>query len=50
MIKLLPILLIAFLVREVNTGMTKQCVYNAIGSEYTITIQGYKLCPLNIEV
>lgn len=41
---------LAFLVGEYQTGMTKQCVYEHLGSRYTITIEGYKLCPISIEV
>jgi hypothetical protein len=41
----------AFFVREVNTGgMTKQCVYDYLGSTYVITIDSIRLCPLSIEV
>ena len=40
----------AFLVSEVDTGMTKQCIYDYLGSTYTITIDSYKLCPLTIRV
>jgi len=40
----------AFLIDERDTGMTRQCVYEALGSEYTITISITRLCPLTIEV
>ncbi len=40
----------AFLVGEQVTGMTKQCIYDYLGSTYTITIDSYKLCPLTIRV
>lgn len=40
----------AFLTGEVETGMTKQCIYDFAGSTYTITIDSYKLCPLTIRV
>ena len=40
----------AFLVREYTTGMTKQCVYDYLGSQYVITISAVQLCPLTIEV
>ena len=40
----------AFLTGEVETGMTKQYIYDFAGSTYTITIDSYKLCPLTIEV
>ena len=40
----------AFFKYERTTGMTKQCVYDYLGNEYTITIKSYKLCPMSIEV
>ena len=41
----------AFFVREVQTGgMTKQCVYDYLGSQYVITVSAASLCPLTIEV
>lgn len=40
----------AFKTGERTTGMTKQCYYSYIGSQYTITIQSFKLCPLSIQV
>ncbi len=40
----------AFLVGELVTGMTKQCFYDYLGSQYTITIDAYKLCPITINV
>jgi hypothetical protein len=41
----------AFFVREIDTGgMTKQCVYDYLGSTYVITISSVRLCPLSIEV
>lgn len=40
----------AFLKYERDTGMTKQCVYDYLGSDYVITIKSYKLCPLTINV
>ena len=41
----------AFFVREIDTGgMTKQCVYDYLGSTYVITISSVRLCPLTIEV
>lgn len=40
----------AFFKREVDTGgMTKQCVYDYLGSAYTLTIQKFELCPLNAQ-
>ena len=35
---------------ERTTGLTKQCLYNALGNEYTYTIGSTQLCPLNIQV
>ena len=35
---------------EAITGTTKQCYYAFGGSQYTITIKAYELCPLSIEV
>lgn len=40
----------AFLKYERQSGMTKQCVYDYLGSEYTRTIQSYQLCPQTIQV
>ena len=40
----------AFYVRETTTGMTKQCVYNALGSTYVRTMSAVTLCPLSIVV
>jgi hypothetical protein len=41
----------AFLVREVQTGgMTKQCVYDYLGSEYVVTVSVTTLCALSIRV
>lgn len=40
----------AFFKYERVTGMTKQCVYDHLGSEYTITIPATRICPLRIEV
>jgi hypothetical protein len=41
----------AFFVREVQTGgMTKQCVYDYLGSEYVVTVSTVSLCPLSIRV
>ena len=40
----------AFLIDERDTGLTRQCVYEALGSEYTITIPVTHICPLTIEV
>jgi hypothetical protein len=40
-----------FFVREVQTGgMTKQCVYDYLGSEYVVTVSAVSLCPLSIRV
>ena len=40
----------AFKTGERTTGMTKQCYYDALGSEYTRTIKSVELCPLTIKV
>jgi hypothetical protein len=40
----------AFLTGQRTTGMTKQCYYNYLGSEYTNTISAVKLCPLSMQV
>jgi hypothetical protein len=40
----------AFYTGERTTGMTKQCYYDYLGNQYTITLDSYKLCPLNITV
>jgi hypothetical protein len=41
----------AFFAYEDNTGgMTKQCVYDYLGSTYTITISSVASCPLSIPV
>jgi hypothetical protein len=40
----------AFKTGEVQTGMTKQCFYNALGSQHTRTISSVGLCPLTIQV
>ena len=39
---------VAFLKYERISGMNKICVYNDLGSDVTITIKSYKLCPLTI--
>lgn len=40
----------AYLKYERTTGMTKQCVYEYLGNEYTKTIRATELCPLSIQV
>jgi hypothetical protein len=35
-----------FFKREVETNMTKQCFYEALGSTYTLTVKNYQLCPV----
>lgn len=35
---------------EQTTGLTKQCIYNALGSTYTVTVSSVTLCPLSIKV
>ena len=32
------------------TGTTKQCFYDALGSEYTLTLRAIDLCPLTVQV
>lgn len=35
-----------YLKKEVDSGgMTKQCIYDALGSTYVKTVQNYQLCP-----
>lgn len=41
---------VAFKTGELNTGMTKQCFYNYLGSQRVITISSAALCPLSIPV
>lgn len=40
----------AYLKYERVTGMTKQCVFDYLGNEYTKTIRSSELCPLSIKV
>jgi hypothetical protein len=40
----------AFFKYERDTGMTKQCVYDYLGNEYTITINVVKICPVTIQI
>jgi ammonia channel protein AmtB len=40
----------AYLKYERNTGMTKQCYYDYLGSEYVRTVSVTALCPLTIQV
>lgn len=40
----------AYFKYERVTGMTKQCVYDYLGNEYTRTIRSTELCPLSIRV
>ena len=40
----------AFKTGESSSGMTKQCYYEALGSEYTRTVSSITLCPLSIQV
>lgn len=40
----------AFKVGEQVTGMTKQCYYNYLGSDYTKTVSAAELCPLSVTV
>jgi len=41
---------VAFFKYERVTGMTKQCVYDYLGSEYVRTMRSTELCPLSIRV
>lgn len=40
----------AFFKYERITGMTKQCVYDYLGSEITRTQSAVSLCPISIQV
>ena len=40
----------AYKTGEQTTGMTKQCIYDGLGNEYTRTIRSIELCPLSIRV
>lgn len=40
----------AYFKYERITGMTKQCVYDYLGNEYTRTMRSSELCPLTIRV
>ncbi len=40
----------AFLKYERVTGMTKQCVYDYLGNEYTRTMRSTDVCPVSIQV
>jgi hypothetical protein len=40
----------AYKTGERTTGMTKQCYYDGVGSEYVRTISSVALCPLSIQV
>jgi ammonia channel protein AmtB len=40
----------AYLKYERNTGMTKQCYYDYLGSEHVRTVSVTALCPLTIQV
>jgi hypothetical protein len=40
----------AFYTGEKVTGMTKQCYYKFLGSQYTRTMRAIDICPLNIQV
>lgn len=43
-------LMMAFLVGQYTTGQTKQCIYEGMGNQYTITISWIKLCPISINI
>ena len=40
----------AFLIAKHVQGMTQMCVYDYLGSVYTITISAVGICPFTIEV
>ena len=40
----------AYKTGEAVTGMSKQCYYNALGSQYTQTVGAASLCPLSVQV
>ena len=40
----------AFKTGERLTGQTKQCYYNAVGREYTKTVESYQICPVTLSV
>lgn len=40
----------AFFKYEYVTGMTKQCVYDYLGSQVVRTMQAYQVCPVTITV
>lgn len=42
--------LTAFKTGEESTGMTKQCFYDGLGSQYVRTVSSISLCPLSIQV
>ena len=42
--------LTAYKTGERTTGMTKQCFYDGLGSEYTRTASSIARCPLSIQV
>lgn len=40
----------AFFKYEYVTGMTKQCVYDYLGSQVVRTMQAYQVCPVTIQI
>lgn len=40
----------AFFKYEYVTGMTKQCVYDYLGSQVVRTMPSYAVCPVTIQV
>lgn len=40
----------AYKTGEYDSGMTKQCIYEALGSTYTKTVSSTSLCPLTVTV
>lgn len=41
---------VAFFKYEYVTGMTKQCVYDYLGSQVVRTMQSYQVCPVTIQI
>lgn len=51
MINIIMMMASAFLIGEVENGvMHKDCIYEYMGTRYTITIESYKMCPISIKV
>lgn len=41
---------IAFLQDQYVSGMNRICIYNHLGSEYSLTVKSYETCPVTVEV